>query len=118
MVGLDILEDRDGALHVIDANIRVNGSTPLCLQRHTFAGYGKHVAKYSSGYQMDGTIDDILVTLKADLAKHDVTILSALEKAKHGKIYCELYAIVAGESLDEVNRIEAALARQGLRSTD
>ena len=47
-IGFDVLEDQDGQLYVIDANFRVNGSTPLCLQRHTLLGLGKEVAKYSS----------------------------------------------------------------------
>lgn len=118
MVGIDILEDRDGVLHVIDANIRVNGSTPLCLQRHTLQALGKHVAKYSSGYRMDGTLDDVLVALKPELDKRDLTIVSALEKADHGKIYCEIYGIAAGESVEELQLIETALRKKGLHSTD
>jgi hypothetical protein len=118
VIGLDILEDKDGGLHCIDANSRVNGSTPLCLQRNTLMGLGKNVAKFSSGYQMDGTLDDVLTSLKSSLDRRDLMILSALEKAKYGKIYCEIYAIVAGETLDEMERIEAGLARQGLVLTD
>src|SRR4028119_162657 len=40
-IGFDVLEDQDGQLYAIDANFRVNGSTPLCLQRHTLLGLGK-----------------------------------------------------------------------------
>lgn len=118
VIGLDVLEDKEGELHCIDANIRVNGSTPLCLQRHDLMKLGKNVAKFSSGYQMEGTLDDILVTLKSELDRKDVIILSALEKVKYGKIFCEIYGIVTGETLDDLQRREAELARKGLQLGD
>lgn len=118
VVGLDVLEDRDGQFHVIDANIRVNGSTPLCLQRHRLLALGKETAKYSGGYRMDGTLDDVLVTLRPWLDRKDFIILSALEKAKYGKIYCEIYGVVAGESLNEMQRIEARLMQEGLHLSE
>ncbi|HCF27147.1 MAG TPA: carbamoylphosphate synthase large subunit, partial [Cyanobacteria bacterium UBA11049] len=105
-IGFDVLEDKDGQLYMIDANFRVNGSTPLCLQRHTLLGLGKEVAKYSSDYRMNGTLDSVLVTLKAELDRKDFIILSALEKVKYGKIYTEIYGIVAGETIEEMQHIE------------
>lgn len=114
-IGFDVLEDKDGQLYAIDANFRVNGSTPLCLQRHTLLGQGKEVAKYSSDYRMDGTLDSILVTLKTELERLDFIILSALEKVKYGKIYTEIYAIVAGETSDQMQHIEHNLKDKGLQ---
>jgi hypothetical protein len=114
VIGFDVLEDKDGQLYAIDANFRVNGSTPLCLQRHTLLGLGKEVAKYSSDYRMDGTVDSILVTLKSELERKDFTILSALEKVKYGKIYTEIYGIVAGETTEEMQQIEQYLQDKGL----
>lgn len=114
-IGFDVLEDSDGQLFVIDANFRVNGSTPLCLQRHTLLGIGKEVAKYSSDYRMDGTLESILVTLKPELERKDLIILSALEKVKYGKIYTDIYGIVAGETLGEMQRIEQSLHKKGLQ---
>ena len=115
IVGFDVLEDQDGQLYAIDANFRVNGSTPLCLQRHTLLELGKEVASYSSDYQMDGTLDSILVTLKPELERKDLMILSALEKVKYGKIYTEIYGIITGETLKEMQRIEQSLHDKGLR---
>ena len=117
VIGFDVLEDRDGQLYAIDANFRVNGSTPLCLQRHTLLGLGKEVAKYSTDYRMDGTLDSILVTLKPELERKDFIILSALEKIKYGKIYTEIYAIAAGETLEEIQHIEQKLQNKGLQLT-
>jgi hypothetical protein len=114
-IGFDVLEDKDGQLYAIDANFRVNGSTPLCLQRHTLLGLGKEVAKYSSDYRMDGTLDSILKTLKPELDRKDFIILSALEKVKYGKIYTEIYAIVAGESIEDIQHIEQNLKNKGLQ---
>lgn len=114
-IGFDVLEDSDGQLYAIDANFRVNGSTPLCLQRHTLLGQGKEVAKYSSDYRMDGTLDSILVTLKTELERRDFIILSALEKVKYGKIYTEIYGIVAGETSDQMQHIEQKLKDKGLQ---
>ena len=111
VIGFDVLEDKDGQLYAIDANFRVNGSTPLCLQRHTLLGLGKEVAKYSSDYRMDGTLDSILVTLKPELERKDFIILSALEKVKYGKIYTDIYGIVAGETIEEMQHIEQNLQR-------
>jgi len=42
-------------------------------------------------------------------------ILSALEKVKYGKIYTEIYAIVAGETLQEIQQIEQTLHTKGLQ---
>jgi len=114
-IGFDVLEDRDGQFYVIDANFRVNGSTPMCLQRHTLLGLGKEVAKYSSDYRMDGTLASILTTLKPELERKDFIILSALEKAKYGKIYTDLYGIVTGETLEEMQQIEQDLHNKGLQ---
>ena len=115
VIGFDVLEDQDGQFYAIDANFRVNGSTPLCLQRHTLLGLGKVVAKYSSDYRMEGTLDSILVTLKSELDRKDLIILSALEKVKYGKIYTEIYASVTGESLEEIQYIEHKLHEKGLQ---
>jgi hypothetical protein len=115
VIGFDVLEDTDGQLYAIDANFRVNGSTPLCLQRHTLLELGKEVAKYSSDYRMDGTLDSILVSLKPELDRKDFTILSALEKVKYGKIYTEIYGIVAGETIEEMQHIEQNLHDKGLQ---
>ncbi|MBD2001109.1 ATP-grasp domain-containing protein [Leptolyngbya sp. FACHB-541] len=117
VIGFDILEDRDGRLYGIDANFRINGSTPLCLQRHQLLKLDKAIAKYSSDYRMEGTLDEILTTLRPQLERKDFLILSALEKVKYGKIYTEIYGIVAGETLQEMQQIEQNLHDQGLRLT-
>ncbi len=113
-IGFDVLEDKDGELYMIDANFRVNGSTPLCLQRNTLLGLGKEVAKYSSDYRMDGTLDSILVTLKPELDRKDFIILSAQQLVKYGKIYTEIYGIVSGETIDQMQQIEKNLQDKGL----
>lgn len=115
IIGFDVLEDQEGQLYAIDANFRVNGSTPLCLQRHTLLGLGKEVAKYSGDYRMTGTLDSILVTLKSELDRKDFIILSALEKVKYGKIYTEIYGIVAGETIATMQQIEQRLQEKGLQ---
>ncbi|MDZ7960690.1 MAG: ATP-grasp domain-containing protein [Aulosira sp. DedQUE10] len=115
VIGFDVLEDKDGQFYIIDANFRVNGSTPLCLQRHTLLGLGKEVAKYSTDYRIDGTLDSILVNLKSELERKDLIILSALEKVKYGKIYTEIYGIVAGETVEEIQHIEGNLQNKGLQ---
>lgn len=114
-IGFDVLEDKDGELYAIDANFRVNGSTPLCLQRHTLLKQGKAVAKYSTDYRIDGTLDSILVTLKSELERKDFIILSALERVKYGRIYTEIYGIVAGETIEEIQYIEKNLQHKGLQ---
>jgi hypothetical protein len=114
-IGFDVLEDRDGQLYAIDANFRINGSTPLCLQRHQLLKLGKAIAKYSTDYKMEGTLDSILTTLKPHLDRKDFLILSALEKVKYGKIYTEIYGIVAGESWADVQQIEQRLHQKGLQ---
>ena len=118
VVGFDVLEDRDGQLYAIDANFRVNGSTPLCLQRHTLLGLGKTVAKYSSDYRMAGTLDSILTSLKPELDRKDFIILSALEKLKYGNIYTEIYGIVAGDSIEDLQYTEHILKKKGLHGVD
>ncbi|WP_088892451.1 ATP-grasp domain-containing protein [Leptolyngbya ohadii] len=115
VIGFDVLEDRDGQLYAIDANFRINGSTPLCLQRHKLLKLNKTIAKYSSDYRMEGTLDAILTRLRPHLERKDFLILSALEKVKYGKIYTEIYGIVTGETLEEMQQIEQNLHHQGLQ---
>lgn len=115
VIGFDVLENREGELYAIDANFRVNGSTPLCLQRHQLLKLNKSCAKYSSDYRMEGTLDSILTTLKPQLERKDFLILSALEKVKYGKIYTEIYGIVTGEDLKEMQQIEQLLRQKGLQ---
>ncbi|MGK7933581.1 MAG: ATP-grasp domain-containing protein [Microcystaceae cyanobacterium] len=116
VIGADILEDQQGQLHVIDINFRVNGSTPLCLQRHTLLKLGKEVAKYSGDYQMQGTLDHVLKTLKVELQQKDFMILSALEKVNYGKIYCDIYGIISGETVEKMQETEQKLQQKGLQS--
>jgi hypothetical protein len=115
VIGFDVLEDNEGKLYAIDVNFRINGSTPLCLQRHQLLKCNKAIAKYSTDYRMEGTLDAILTTLKPQLERKDFLILSALEKVKYGKIYTEIYGIVAGETLKEMQQIELSLHDQGLQ---
>ncbi len=115
IIGFDVLEDQSGQFYVIDANFRVNGSTPLCLQRHTLLGLGKEVAKYSSNYQIGGTLESMLVNLKSELERKDLIILSAKELIRYGKIYTEIYGIVTGETIEEMQHIEKKLQKKGLR---
>ncbi|BAY34210.1 hypothetical protein NIES2107_61150 [Nostoc carneum NIES-2107] len=115
VIGFDVLEDKDGQFYVIDANFRVNGSTPLCLQRHTLLNLGKTVAKYSTDYRIDGTLDSILLSLEPELERKDLIILSALEKVKYGKIYTEIYGILAGETVENIQQIEQNLQNKGLQ---
>lgn len=115
VIGFDVLEDKNGQLYAIDANFRINGSTPLCLQRQSLLNLGKAIAKYSTDYRMEGTLDSILTALKPELTRKDLLILSALEKVKYGKIYTEIYAIIAGETLEEMQQIEHRLSNQGLQ---
>jgi hypothetical protein len=42
-------------------------------------------------------------------------ILSALEKVKYGKIYTEMYGIIAGEDMKEMQHIEENLHSKGLQ---
>ncbi len=114
VVGVDILEDRDGQLHMIDANIRVNGSTPLCLQRPTLLALGKEVAKYSTDYQMEGSLDEVLVALRAYLDRKDFIILSVGQNRDNPKIL-DIYGIVAGETVEEMQRLEQELESKGLK---
>ena len=85
------------------------------MQRHTLLGQGHEVAKYSSEYHIDGTLSSILMTLKPELDRKEFIILSALEKAKYGKVYTEVYGIVTGETMEEMQHIEQNLQDKGLQ---
>ncbi len=114
IIGFDVLENNDGELYAIDANFRINGSTPLCLQRYMLLSSGKRTAKYSTDYRITGTLESVLLTLKPELERRDFTILSALERNKYGKIYTEIYGIVAGETVEDMQQVEKTLQRKGL----
>ena len=114
VVGVDILEDADGQLHLIDANIRINGSTPLCLLRHTLLAMGREVAKYCTDYRMEGTLDEVLASLRPELDRKDLIVFSALEVQDDRPTRCEIYGVVTGENLEQLQHIEAQLSRKGL----
>jgi len=109
VIGFDVLEDKDGNLYVIDVNFRVNGSNPLCLQRHTLLNLGKEVAKYSSNYRLLGSLESILVNLKVELDNKELMILSALEKSESEQIYTEIYGIISGTTIEEIQQTEHKL---------
>ena len=126
VIGVDILEDRDGLLYAIDANFRINGSTPLCLQRHELLKLDKAfsakrnsegTAKYSSDYRMEGTLDPILTALKSELERKDFLILSLLDEVTYAEIYTEIYGIVTGATPKEMQQIEQRLHDKGLKLT-
>ncbi len=112
-IGFDVLENKDGELFVIDANFRVNGSTPLCLQRHALLKLGKEIAKYSSDYRIAGTLESTFKTLKQELESSDFVILSAQEINK-GSDYTDIYGIIAADSIQEIQSIEHKLRQKGL----
>lgn len=115
VVGVDVLEDRGGELHVIDINVRVNGSTPLCLLRKRIVAAGRDAARYSTGYVMEGDLDDVLVRLRPVLEREDFFILSALERpVTNGGQLTEIYGVVTGADLEELEANEARLAHRGL----
>ncbi|MFW6240629.1 MAG: carbamoylphosphate synthase large subunit [Thermodesulfobacteriota bacterium] len=115
VVGVDVLEDRAGELFVIDVNVRVNGSTPLCLLRRRIVESGRDAARYSTGYLMEGDLDDVLVRLKPVLDREAFFILSALERpVSNGGQLTEIYGVVTGVDLEELEANEARLAHRGL----
>ncbi|BBD57535.1 hypothetical protein NIES2109_03020 [Nostoc sp. HK-01] len=116
VIGFDVLEDKEGQMYVIDVNFRVNGSTPLCLQRHTLLALGKEVAKYSSSYRIFGSLESIFLTLKPELERKDLIILSALERKESGAIYTDIYGVITGETLAQMQHIEDNLQSKGLQS--
>jgi hypothetical protein len=116
VMGFDVLEDKDGQMYVINVNFRVNGSTPLCLQRHILLGLGKEVAKYSSNYRFIGSFESILITLKPELDSKDLIILSALEKRNSEQIYTEISGILLASTTEEMPHIERKLQSKGLES--
>lgn len=116
VVGVDVLEDMDGQLFVIDANIRVNGSTPLCMLRQQLMKENKEYAKFSTGFVIDCKLDDALVRLQRDLQHKDFVIVSALEFIDDRKIKTQIYGIVAGETLDQMLAIENRLRMLGVHS--
>lgn len=114
VVGVDILEDMDGQLHLIDANIRINGSTPLCILRKTMQEHNKEYAKYSTGYIVDGTIEHTMELLEMDLKRKDFVILSAMEFEQDRQKKTQIYGVVAGETLDQMLAIENRLRMRGV----
>jgi carbamoylphosphate synthase large subunit len=113
VIGVDVLEDKDGKLHVIDANIRINGSTPMCLQKHDLMKRGKETAKYAGNWVMEGTEAEVIEKLKEHLKRRDFTILSALYYPETRST--AMYGIVAGENYEDMLIIEKQMGKLGLR---
>lgn len=113
VVGLDALEDKEGKFHVIDANIRMNGSTPMCLQKHDLLKKGKETAKYAGNWVMEGTEAEVIKRLKEHLKRRDFTMLSALYYPETR--LTAMYGIVAGENYEDMLKIEKQMEKLGLR---
>lgn len=114
VVGVDVLENADGEMFVIDANIRVNGSTPLCVLRRNLQQEKKEYAKFSTGYTIDCPLDEGLTRLHRDLEHKDFVIVSANEFIHDKKVKTHIYGIVAGETLDQMFAIENRLRMLGV----
>lgn len=114
VVGIDVLEDMDGQMFVIDANIRVNGSTPLCVLRNNLQKEKKEFAKFSTGFVIDTSIDEALVRLHRDLEHKDFVIVSANEFVDDRKVKTQIYGIVAGETFEHMFAIENRLRMLGV----
>lgn len=114
VVGVDVLEDAEGQMFVIDANIRINGSTPLCVLRRNLQQERKEYAKFSTGYSIDCSLDEALVRLHRDLEHKDFVIVSANEYLQDKKQKTHIYGIVAGETLDQMFAIENRLRMLGM----
>jgi hypothetical protein len=115
VIGVDVLEDKHGKLHVIDANVRINGSTAMCLQKHDLLQRGKETAKYAGNWVMEGTEAEVIQKLKEHLKRRDFTILSALYYPETR--LTAIYGIVAGENYDDLLKIEQQMGALGLRQT-
>lgn len=114
VVGVDVLENADGQMFVIDANIRINGSTPLCVLRKNLQQEKKEYAKFSTGYVIDCPLDEGLVRMHRDLEHKDFVIVSANEFIEDKKVKTHIYGIVAGETLDQMFAIENRLRMLGV----
>ena len=123
VIGVDILEDNQGQFHVIDANVRVNGSTPLCMQRNTLLAMGRETAKYSTDYGFEGDLAAVMDVYKQELSQRDFMILSALEypPGQHpvypdiSGVRTDIYGIVTGETPEHMIGNEKQLIDKGLR---
>ncbi len=86
-------------------------------------GFPRTIAKFSrsvilGNFQGDRLsklfVNYFIVARKPELDRKNLIILSALEKVKYGKIYTEIYGIVAGEEMQEIQQIEQELQSKGL----
>ncbi|WP_338294743.1 ATP-grasp domain-containing protein [Planctobacterium marinum] len=114
VVGVDVLENAEGEMFVIDANIRINGSTPLCVLRRNLQQEKKEYAKFSTGYSVDCSLDEAMVRLHRDLEHKDFVIVSANEYIEDKKLKTHIYGIIAGETLDQMFAIENRLRMLGV----
>ncbi|GJD20764.1 hypothetical protein RIVM261_057200 [Rivularia sp. IAM M-261] len=60
----------------------------------------------SKGVFYIGTLKSTLKTLKAELNRECFIILSAQEFVNYGKIHTEIYGILTGETIEEMQHIK------------
>lgn len=111
VIGLDILEDREGKLSVIDGNFRLTGLTPLYLLKKRFTQEQKNRAEFSTNWEFEGNLDQLLSTLYQELNKQIFVVLSAAEK-DNGKT--DIYGIVSGENETQLESHKTLLHTKGL----
>ena len=114
VIGLDVLEDTEGNLSVIDANIRINGSTGMCILRNMLLALGKRYARYSGGFYSYGSLSDFLKRFETELQNKDFILLSSVEKEKDGKKILDMYGILAAKNKEELDEIAEKLEKKGL----
>jgi hypothetical protein len=113
VIGIDILEDDNDNLWVIDGNIRINGTTPLHLMRPLLTPSGIAIAKFSTEWAFQGTLDETLSNLFSEISKQRFIILSAVES----KEKTEIYGVSTGKNTKDQEQNEKQLAKKGLTIT-
>lgn len=107
---LDILEDKNGALFVIDGNFRLIGSAPLYILQHHLQKAGIGIVSFSTEHQYTGGLQTFIQDFAKELHEKTFLVLSALEN----KGTLDIYGITTGADKKHLATNTAHMQSKGL----
>lgn len=107
IVGVDILEDINNNLYVVDLNLRINGTTPLCLIKNHFNNLNIKYSCFFGEIKFKGIKPDQLInSLKQYFDNYKIILLGITENNDNS---ISTYMIISGDNLDQIYKFKNSI---------
>lgn len=104
IVGVDILEDINNNLYVVDLNLRINGTTPLCLIKNHFNSLNiKYSCFFGEIKFKNIKLDQLINFLKQYFDNYKIILLGIVENNDN---CISTYMIISGDNLEQIYKFK------------